>query len=103
MCFDNPIAGHLHCVSRIGPVLASTRIVLSVSNSPIDIIRSLKKKRKAKPRKVPLSAAFNSTLSTTNEFSLPFGPVVKTTKKRKGETITSNQTKKTRESDDVFD
>ena len=101
MGFDNVIAGRLDSVSSFGPALASTRIILSVSNSPIEMIQSLKKRRKGK-KKVPLSAVFNPTLSTSDDFSLPFAPLVKTTRKRKADTDASNGSKRPN-MDDVFD
>ena len=79
------------------PPLTSTRIVLSISNSPCEQILSLKKKKRVKP---PKSAIFEHS-STSSEFSLPFS---KKSTKRKPEAerdLRRSKRKKT-DTDDVF-
>ena len=75
------------------PPLTSTRVVLSVSNSPIEAILSLKKqKKKTGP---PKSRVFSSS----SEFSLPYAQPTKR-KMREQDKRRSKRTKKS--NDDVF-
>ena len=92
----------MESISTFGPALASTRVTLSVSNSPVDKIMSLKKKRKAKKR-VPKSAVFDP--SSSSDFSLPYAALAKSSRgKRKQDTQLSNKSKRRKDnSDDVFD
>ena len=96
-------SGRLESISSFGHPLASTRLVLSVSNSPVDKILSIKKK-KTKTKKIPMSAVFEP--SSSSEFSLPFAPLVRTSRsKRKADSqLFNNNSKRTRDSfDNVFD
>jgi hypothetical protein len=74
-----------------------------VSNSLVDKILSIKKK-KPKAKKIPKLAVFDQ--SSSCEFSLPFAPLVRTSRsKRKADSqLSNNNSKKTRDSfDNVFD
>ena len=78
------------------PPLTSTRLVLSVSNSPCEQILSLKKKRVQPPK----SAIFENS-STTSEFSLPFAKKSSKRKPEAGNDLRRSKRKKNN-TDDVF-
>ena len=97
-------------ISSFGFPLTSTRMLISVSNSPVDHILSLKKKKARKPRKkdtkeTTLSDQKKDTIVTTlsdqsTEFSLPHEYPRRS--KRKVKDNIDESSKKPRNDDDVF-